>query len=200
MRSDADLLDAWAGGDPKAADVLIERHFDALYRFFEATAPSHAEDLVQETLAACVEARQRFRRDAAFSTFLMGIARNKVLMFWRTQSRRPDAVPVAELSLEALGASPSQWVLEHEEQRLLLAGLRQLPLDEQILLQLHFWDGLSGPQLTEVLGVPEGTVRSRLRRARQRLETSIAAAGAAGAVLRSTCDNLGRWAASLKKS
>ena len=200
MRSDAELLDAWGAGEESAADELVERHFDALYRFFESTAPTHAEDLVQETLIACVEARASFRRESAFSTFVMGIARNKVLMFWRTQSRRPDAVPVAELSLEALGASPSQWVLEHQEQRLLLAGLRRLPLDEQILLQLHFWDGLTGPQLAEILGVPEGTVRSRLRRTRQNLEAAVTEAGASGAVLRSTCDNLSRWAASLKKS
>jgi RNA polymerase sigma-70 factor (ECF subfamily) len=51
----------------------------------------------------------------------------------------------------------------------MLSALRRLPLDDQLLLQMHYWDGLTGPALSRALDLPEGTVRSRLRRAKAKL-------------------------------
>ena len=66
-------------------------------------------------------------------------------------------------------STASAEAAQHEEQRLLLEALRRIPLDLQIAIELHYWEGMSGPDLAQVLDIPEGTVRSRLRRAREPL-------------------------------
>ena len=173
MESERELLEAWAAGDATAAQRLLERHFDRLFRFFELSAPGMAEDLVQDTLLAALEARERFRAGVAFRAFLMGIARNKVLMHWRTKARRPRVVDVEDLSLEALGASATSIIAHREAEQRLLHALRNIPLSHQLLLQLHYWDGLPGRELAEALELPEGTVRSRLRAAKAQLRELV---------------------------
>ena len=173
VAEESDLLDAWAAGDDSAAQALLARHFDRLFRFFELSAPGVAEDLVQETLLAALEGRARFRGEARFGTFLMGIARNKVLMHWRTRARRPEEVDVGTLSLEALGASATSIIAHKDAEQKLLHALRTIPLADQLLLQMHYWDGLTGPQLAEALDRPEGTVRSRLRSAKTKLRALL---------------------------
>jgi RNA polymerase sigma-70 factor (ECF subfamily) len=78
-------------------------------------------------------------------------------------------------SLLDLGVSPSTAFAKDEEQRLVLEGLRRLPVDQQILLELFYWQDLKGPELAKVLDVAEATVRTRLFRARQQLREIIAA-------------------------
>lgn len=128
---------------------------------------------MQETLLAALEARDRFRGDARFGTFLMGIARNKVMMHWRSRARRPEEVDVGGLSLEALGASATSIIAHKDAEQRLLQALRTIPLADQLLLQMHYWDGLTGPQLAEALECPEGTVRSRLRSAKAKLRALL---------------------------
>ena len=195
VRGETELLDAWERGDERAAQELLARHFDRLFRFFELSAPGTAEDLVQETLLAVLEGRERFRGDANFGAYLMGIARNKVLMYWRTRSRRPREVDVGALSLEALGASATSVIAHRDSERRLLLALREIPLADQILLQLHYWDALTGPQLAVALDVPEGTVRSRLRGAKARLRDFV---DAQGSVRGADADSFDSWVCSLR--
>jgi RNA polymerase sigma-70 factor (ECF subfamily) len=199
VSTDDQLLAAWAQGDAKAGEALIERHFDALFRFFEHAVPSHAEDLVQDTLAACVEARDRYEATAGFRAFVFGIARNKALMFWRTRGRRGTTVDLATTSLEDLGASPTQRIAGDQRERMLLAGLRRIPVEAQILLQLHYWESMAGPALARVFDVPEGTIRSRLRRAKDSLVAQMEALAQGETRLHTTVDNLDRWAASMAR-
>ncbi|MEM6994789.1 MAG: RNA polymerase sigma factor [Myxococcota bacterium] len=199
MSSDDELLDAWAQGDTHAGHELIERHFDRLFRFFEASVPGHAEDLVQDTLKACLEHPRRFRGENSFRAFVFGIARNKALMFWRSHAQRGPHVDVAALSIEDMGAGPSASLAQSQEERLLLEGLRQIPIDAQILLQLHYWESLPGPALAHVLEIPEGTVRSRLRRAKELLAARMESL-ASEDLWKATADDLDRWAARVKKT
>lgn len=173
VESERDLLDAWAAGDNAAGQALLERHFDRLFRFFELSVPGMAEDLVQETLLAALEGRSRFRGEVGFRAFLMGIARNKVLMHWRTRGRRPREVDVGDLSLEALGASATSIIAHREAEQRLLQALRAISLSDQLLLQMYYWDELTGPQLAAALDLPEGTVRTRLRSARAKLRDLV---------------------------
>jgi len=200
VSDDDQLLRAWAGGDETAGNALIERHFDPLMRFFESTAPAHAEDLVQDTLRACLERLDRYRGDSEFRAYLFGIARNKLLMHWRTRGRRGPEVDIAQLSLEDLANSPSQQVAQTENERLLLGGLRRIPMDAQILLQLHYWESMPGPALAGVLDVPEGTVRSRLRKAKSQLVDAMRELADSEALWRETVDDLEAWAERVKKN
>ena len=84
------------------------------------------------------------------------------------------------------------------QERLLLEGLRNLPLDDQVLLELYYWEDLGGRELGEVLGLPENTARTRLRRARLALTARLQALGASSDALRSTIDNLEDWATAIR--
>ena len=196
--SDEALLAAWRSGDRQAGNELIERHFDALYRFFRTKIPEHAEDLVQDTLMGCVRGIEGFRQEASFRTYLFAIARRKALMYWRTRSRRGTNVDFDSTSVEDLGISAMSLVNRAQEERLLLRALRRLPLELQMLLELYYWEGLSGSALAEIHEVPEGTVRGRLRRARLLLDEQIAELAGDPAMLRSTIDNFERWLESIR--
>lgn len=199
MSSDSELLTRWRSGDRAAGDALFVRHFDALYRFFVRKVEADAvEELIQRTLLACVEARDRFRGDSSFRTYLYGIARNQLLAYWR--SRGPaGGVDLSTSSVQDLAPSPPSHLDARHEQRLLLAALRHIPLDLQIALELHYWEGMAGPELAEVLGVPEGTVRSRLRRAKELLTERLGELAESPALLESTLSDLDGWARSLEE-
>lgn len=192
-----ELLEAWRKGDRKAGDELFVRHFDSVYRFFARKISGEVEDLVQKTFLACVEGQEVFRAQSSFRTYLFAIARNLLYRHWRSRSRSGE-VDFSVKSLQDLGPTPSVAVKAHQEQRLLLEGLRRIPLDLQIALELHYWEGMSGPDIALVLDVPEGTVRSRLRRGREMLVEKLAEVAESAEQLRSTTCNLDRWAASLK--
>lgn len=176
---DFELLDRWRAGDAAAGNQLFERHFDSLYRFLSRKIDGDAADLVQRTLLGCVEARDRFRGEASFRTFLFAIARNELYGYWRQRKKRND-LDFSVSSLEDLGPTPSRVVAKRREHVLLLEALKSIPLDLQIAVELHYWEGLRGPELARVLEIPEGTVRSRVRRAKEALrEKMMELAGAA---------------------
>ncbi|MFK7984933.1 MAG: RNA polymerase sigma factor [Sandaracinaceae bacterium] len=170
---DRALLDAWRDGDMDAGNTLFERHFDALYRFFRhKNVDDDAMDLLQRTLLACVEGLQRFEGHSSVRTYLFAIARHKLHDYWRARSKQA-VVDFGVSSLLDLGPSPSSVFRAGERQRLLLEALRRLPLDQQIAVELHYFEGMTGPDLASVLATPEGTVRGRLHRARARLRELV---------------------------
>ncbi|MEX1368607.1 MAG: sigma-70 family RNA polymerase sigma factor, partial [Nannocystaceae bacterium] len=72
-----------------------------------------------------------------------------------------------------LDPSPSMIVAQRQEQQQVVDALRRLPLDYQIALELHYWERLSGSEMADVLDIPEGTVRNRLRQGKQLLAKKI---------------------------
>jgi RNA polymerase sigma factor (sigma-70 family) len=80
-------------------------------------------------------------------------------------------------SIAHLTGSPSRIVALRQEQHAVLAALHELPLDLQIALELYYWEELTVGEVAQVLEVPEGTVKSRLHRARQLLRERLDAAG-----------------------
>jgi RNA polymerase sigma factor (sigma-70 family) len=174
--SDAMLLRAWACGDSAAGSSLVRRHFPAVFRFFRTKVDRGVEDLAQRTFLACVESRDRFRGDGSFRSFVLGIARMQLLR--HLQRERPRAVePFSSrrlaLQQTRVFTSPTGTLAEREEHRLLLMALRRLPLDLQMLLELHYWEGLSVADLARVLEIPAGTVKTRLFRARRMLRALV---------------------------
>ena len=199
MRSDFDLLDAWAAGDKRAAKELIDRHIAAIVRFFRNKAGGEGvEDLVQDTFLACVGARDRFRREASFRTFLFATARNVLFAHLRRRQKHADALDPEVQSVADLAPGPSTIIAGKHEQRVLLEALRALPLDYQIALELYHWEELTGPELAEVLGIGEPALRSRLHRAKQELRRQVERIAASPEELSSTLGNLDAWAAGLR--
>ncbi|MCY0989429.1 sigma-70 family RNA polymerase sigma factor [Nannocystis sp. ILAH1] len=198
MKSDQELLTAWRDGDRQAGSVLFDRHFDAVRRFFRNKVEHQAEDLVQRTFIGCVEGRDRFRGDASFRTYLFAIAHNILRDHLRRNRRPPEELDLEKMSLVDLGASPTSLLAAHAEQRLLLHGLRKIPVASQVILELYYWERMTGPELGAFLGVPEDTARSRLRRAKQQLETAIRGLEASASEMESTISGLEQWAAGLR--
>ena len=198
MQTDAELLAAWRAGDRASGRKLFERHFDSVRRFFANKVDHGVEDLVQRTFLACVEARDRFREEASFRTFLFAIAHNILYKHIRARVRGREEQEIDSMSIVDLGQSPISRLAVEDEGQLLLQGLRRIPLASQVILELYFWEELTGRELGIFLGVPEDTARARLRRAKRELEEAIRKLEASPAQMESTISDLDRWAAKLR--
>jgi RNA polymerase sigma factor (sigma-70 family) len=195
--SDAELLHAWAAGDSAAGTMLFRRHYEALYRFLRSKVDADLEDLIQTTMLACLEALPRFAETSSFKTFLFAIARHKVFHHYRR--RTGVTADVSELSVESLSDSPSRVAARREEERLLLLALRGVPLDYQIVLELHYWEGMTVAEIGEVLQEPDGTVKSRLHRGRLLLRREIERRASTPELAESTLGNLTAWAEGVRE-
>lgn len=185
------MLDLWRAGDKAAGNELFERHFDAVHRFFMNKAPSDGADLTQRTFLACIEGRERFERRSSFRTYLFAIAHHELMAHWRRSAKGELNTSIS--SLCDLDPSPSTLLARVSEERRLLEALRGIPMELQIVLELFYWEGLSGSELAEVLDIPEGTVRSRLRRGLSALRERLRALDESPQRLATTLANLEGW-------
>jgi len=196
MTSDAELFERWCAGDEPAGEELFRRYFDAIARFFRNKATDDWPELVQKTFLACIEARASFRGDGSFRSFLFGIAYRQLLRGYR--DRGNERLDLTERSAHDLDPTASACVAKREEERLLLAALRRIPVEYQVVLELHYWEEMSAAACAEVLELPVGTVKTRLRRARELLERELAQL-AQGPGLEATVSRLDEWAAGLRQ-
>jgi len=173
---DLALLARWQAGDQQAGTQLFRRYFPAIRRFFRnKIGPQEVEDLVQRTFAGLVEAVAQFRRDASFRVFLFAVARHQLYKFLRDHGRR-EARHAAELgvsSIHALGHSPSSIVAADETQGLVQEALQRIAVEHQVVIELFYWEEITGPEIAEILGIAAATVRTRLHRARHALHEEI---------------------------
>ncbi len=195
--SDYAQLAAWRAGDSAAGQALLRAHFTRLYLFFSNKVSGDVSDLVQQTLLGCVEGRDRVREDGSFAAFLLGVARHRLYDYYRARARDPQQ-PIGEVPAASLGPSPTSLVARKQNQRQLLAALRTIPLELQVVLELHYWEELSTADLAVALGVPQGTVKSRIRRAREALAVALQAASD-GSLGRTTDYDLECWARSIRE-
>lgn len=175
---DLDLLQRWAAGDKKSGGLLLERNFRPLHRFLINKVPeSDIVDLIQDTMLACIDAIARFRGEASFRTYLLSVARHTLLHYYRRRRRKEGRLdPLTEASADLVDpAGLSSQLARRREQELILAALRRIPLDHQVVLELHFWEGLTARETAIILEVPESTVKGRLHRAKQALKAALAA-------------------------
>ncbi len=185
--SDAELLDAWRGGQAAAGDTLVQRHFRAVFRFFSSKVGESAEELTQRAFLACVESKDRIESARSFRAYLFGIARNVLLQHLGKHYARDGKVEPHQASLHDFGvdAGPG-FVTAREDQRMLFAALSRLPLDIQLTLELHYWWGMGIAQIAQITEVPLGTVKSRLFRGRTLLREAIESMEAKPAVRAAT--------------
>lgn len=174
--SDDTLLARWRDGDAAAGSQLVARHFTAVARVFRYKADDALDDLVQQTFLTCVERRDVVVAAGGLRPFLLGVAYNLLKRhFERRFGPRGRVDPMTTSMRDLDGGSPSSVVALAAEQATLVAALRELPLEQQVALELFYWEDLSAPQIADVLGIPEGTVRSRLRLGRDRLRERLGA-------------------------
>ncbi|MFO0634772.1 MAG: RNA polymerase sigma factor [Nannocystaceae bacterium] len=194
-RPDPELLQAWRDGDAKAGSELFDRHFEVLYGFLASKVGDAADDLVQQTFTACIRGGVAYRGESSFRAYLFAIARHELYRFLQQRGREGPAADVAELSLRDLGTSPSAAAARHEDERVLFEALTRLPLEQQLVVEFYYIEGLRGRDLVAALGIPSGTVRSRLRLALERLRREVEAIAQTPNCLASTRSTLDGWAA-----
>ena len=192
---------AWRNGDRRAGGELIERHYRSVYRFFATKAGDEdtTEELVQRTFVGATTGIVRFEELSNARTWLLAIARNILLQWFQELARkRKREVQPDNTSLADLGTGLNTGLELHHERKRLLMALRRIPLESQIVLELSYWEQLKAREIAEVLGCPEGTARSRLRRAKAELRATLDEMVRTKEELEATLLGLETWAAQIR--
>ena len=159
-------------GDVDAFEALVRAHTREVYvhavRFFgdEQTA----EDVVQEVFIKVYRSLRSFDGTAAFSTWLYRVTRNTCLDAVRSGKRRPVPIDPVDAALEA---GPDDLADTVAVSAAIESGMRALPPEDRDALQAVTLFGLSYAEASKALGVPAGTVKSRVFRARRALIASL---------------------------
>jgi RNA polymerase sigma factor (sigma-70 family) len=189
---DDEWLVAWRAGDRAAGQRLFARYYEPVARFFVNKVGEAGTELIQRTFLACVEGLPRFRGDGSFRSWLFAIAYRQLCAHYK--ARVHAQLDLSSDSVAGLDPSIAGLLVEREEQRLLLAGLRALPLELQVVLELHYWEQCTTVEMAAALEIPEGTVKSRLRRGREQLRGCIERLAATPELAASTFRGLDGWA------
>lgn len=175
--SDEQLLAEHLAGTPGAYDVLVARHAEDLFSFFHRFVgnASAAEDLVQETLLQVHLAAGSFDPARAFKPWLYTIAANKGRDYLRARGRRPvqsldvggsDAESPSPGSLLAASTVPADEELDAERRaESVRAVIASMPESQRLMLVLGYYQKLPYAEIADILGIPVGTVKSRLHAA-----------------------------------
>jgi RNA polymerase sigma factor (sigma-70 family) len=200
---DRELLTLWRAGDNAAGRALFAKFGPAITAYFQRKLFETSEvlSLVNATFYACITTRSPCQgSDPAVRPYLFGIAHNKLREHLR--GRRADrwidpgvdADDVAEINLDQLEPrDPSDFAEQREDRKLILKALRRIPIDYQLVFELSFWEGLTNGEIAEALGIPVGTVASRLRHGKERLEREVQVLARTPALLQSTTMTLASW-------
>lgn len=168
--TDAALAASAAGGDTGAFEMLVRRHYAAVWRvaFLSVREEMAAEELTQDTFLRAYGALAGWRGDASLRTWLATICRR--LCIDRARLKRLETVSTPDLEAVAGSASETEALAERFDLR---AALDRLPADdrEAFLLVHHY--GYSSFEAATLLGVPASTVRARVGRARGRLAAAL---------------------------
>lgn len=168
-RSDEELLRAHANADPWAFAELVRRHRDRLWAVALRTLGDREEaaDAVQDALLSAFRAADRFRGDSAVTTWLHRIVVNACLDRVRRRQARPT-VPLPEA-----GAAPAAPSVDRDTVLDVRAALADLPIEQRAALVLVDIQGYGVAEAAQILGVAEGTVKSRCARGRARLAVRL---------------------------
>jgi len=166
---DAALLRAHVAGDRDAFAELVRRHRDRLWAVALRTLGDREEaaDAVQDALLSAYRGADRFRGDSAVTTWLHRIVVNACLDRARRRQARPT-VPMPDTE-SATFVARAAGTPDLDTAMTVRAALAQLPTEQRVALVLLDMQGYSVAEIAQILGVAEGTVKSRAARGRARL-------------------------------
>ncbi len=168
-RSDAELIRAHAQGDRYAFESLVRRHKDRLWAVALRTLrdPEEAADALQDALISAYRAAATFRAESAVTTWLHRIVVNACL----DRVRRRQARPTVALPETGPGepAERRDRLAERDMSIIIEDAMAKLPVEQRAAITLVDLQGFSVADTAQVLGVAEGTVKSRCARGRARL-------------------------------
>jgi RNA polymerase sigma-70 factor (ECF subfamily) len=181
---DLELVRSAARGNGRAFHELVDRHAPRLYRMAVALCgnAADAEDVLQEAFTGAYRGLGRFEARSSVKTWLSRILVTQAALWRRRRGSRRDVLPLTslggaeaeggELPVAAPGVGPAAEVDYRVDLR---AALQALSPDHREVVTLREIDGLSYEEIARALGVPRGTVESRLHRARAELRERLKA-------------------------
>jgi RNA polymerase sigma-70 factor (ECF subfamily) len=180
---DQELVRRVQQGDKKAFDVLVLKYQQRIVKLVSRYVRDQDEvlDVTQEAFIKAYRALPRFRGDSAFYTWLYRIAINTAKNYLVAQGRRPPATDVdADDAVYVEGGTrlsdrdtPEKLVQRDEIERVIYQTIDALPEELRTAITLREMEGLSYEEIAETMDCPIGTVRSRIFRAREAIETKL---------------------------
>jgi len=171
---DAELIERCLRSDNTAWEQIVSRYkrrvFHVSYKFTGRMAD--AEDLTQEIFLKVFKSLDKFNRDADFSTWLSSVARNYCIDRYRARRREREVVVDDLLAFDLAPASsgnPHRALEENDRRAFVREGILELPEKLRDAVRWRDLHGLSYQEMVLKLGVPEGTVKSRINRGREEL-------------------------------
>ena len=180
---DKDIIEQVLGGDNDAFGLLVEKYQTKVYNLALRMSGNEddAFDLAQESFVRAWRNLGGFQFESSFSTWLFRLTSNICLDFLRARKRRAavsltmtdDEDEETQLAVPDPGKTPEEAVIAAEDRALLTRALNELPADQRQILTLRAIDDLSYAEIAEILQLQEGTVKSRLSRARAALRNKL---------------------------
>lgn len=183
--SDEDLLGLFNQGDARAFEVLLSRYERPIYNFVLRSVRDRdrAHDLVQDVFLKVVQRANQFKGDSKLSTWLYTIARNlcidhsRKMVFRRHRSLdapvREDEGGTMLDRVEGKELGADRGTISAELQTLIAGAVEDLPDDQREVFLMRQVQGLPFKEIAKVVGVPENTVKSRMRYALERLQEAL---------------------------
>lgn len=196
--TDHELLARWRGGDSGAGKELFARHVMAVTSFFRRNVRNTSDipDLIQQTFLAVSTPSDRLP-EGSVRAYIFGVAFHTMTRFFRKERMAPQPLHEGEaddaIDAASLDADPEYLLTLSDERRLMMKAIRRLPLRQQAVLELRFWEGLTNDEIASALGWPRGVVASRMRLAREALEKKLHELAESPEALHTTTFSLDEW-------
>lgn len=176
MMEEKDLICRAARGDAEAFRQLVEAYQTPAYRLAaRMCGPDSAEDVTQEAFLAAWRALPEFRGDCRFSTWLYRLVSNAAIDCLRREKKHRDTGDVDDLELPDGGPSPQEQAERNDTRDAVRRALDRLSPEHRQVLLLRFMQELDYGEIARALDVSEGTVKSRINRAKSKLREVLAA-------------------------
>lgn len=165
------LIRAMADGDIRGLNELYARYGGLLLSFLTTRVSNRqlAEEILQDVMLAAWENAARFEARSKVKTWLLVIARNRAI-----NAQRRKQLPVIQINevfnLQSDDTGPQEALERNERKDKVREAIQKLPDGQREVLVLVFYHQLTGPEVAEVLDISEGTVKSRLHRAKDNLK------------------------------
>jgi RNA polymerase sigma-70 factor (ECF subfamily) len=175
--ADSELVARLREGDRAAVEEAYLAHHAAIRGFARRLVgdPAAAEDIVHEAFVALPRAIRRFRGDGSLRAFLIGVAANHSRRHVRSAMRRRRATErlAAHEEMQPRAADATDQLITRQLAGKLWAALDDLPIDQRVVFVLCEAEQRTSVEVAEIVGAPEGTVRTRLFHAKRKLREKL---------------------------
>lgn len=174
--SNTDIIKHLQGNDDNDFSYLFEEYYNRIYYFVlkNGVALDIAQDIAQDTFLRAFQNLSCFNKKSSFDTWLHGIARNIVLEHFRKMKNTKEHFTSTDILTQICSDSfdPCHEYITYENIKNKFSILNNLPEDLQKVLFLVFFENMPYAEAAQILGIPEGTVKSKINRARKILKQS----------------------------